>query len=195
MEDRPIFRSLTRAPRWMGMERVPGALWVLGAGMLILTGLMYAGAFVSSALVAAAAAGGIAGLRRLGDHDPVFFQVAVRRLRYRDIYPARVPRRAARRVKPRGADTRDRHAPRLKTRLEPRLEPRLAPLETAKPLAVRAGLSAAPARKIRRAPSRRLGRNLCRNLCRIVNRSLYRAPLTRRRGTSPPKGGSDAGLS
>ena len=101
MEDHVIFRSLTRAPRWMGMERIPGALWVLGSGMLILTGLMYAGAFGLTALVAALCAAGITGLRRLGDHDPVFFRVAFRRLRYRDIYPARVLCRDLARMPPR----------------------------------------------------------------------------------------------
>lgn len=85
----PIFRSLTRPVLWMGMERVPGALLVLGTGMLTLTGLMFAGDYVVTALVVAVAAAGMVGLKKLAERDPQACRVILRRLQRRDIYPAR----------------------------------------------------------------------------------------------------------
>ena len=90
MHPNPIYRSLTRAPLWMGMERVPGALLVLSTGTLALAGLMLAGNYIAAALILATGAASTVGFARLGEHDPIFFQTFLRRLKYDDIYPARV---------------------------------------------------------------------------------------------------------
>ncbi|WP_419739482.1 VirB3 family type IV secretion system protein [Ruegeria sp.] len=90
MHPNPIYRSLTRPILWMGMERVPGALLVLGTGTLALAGLMLAGNYIATALILGAGGASTVGFARLAEHDPAFFRTLARRLKYDDIYPARV---------------------------------------------------------------------------------------------------------
>ena len=87
---RPAFirKSLYRPVTWMGMERLPGALWIVVMGILSLMGLMYAKAYITTAVMVAFAGVGVSALRRLAEFDAAFFKVVFRRKDYQDIYPA-----------------------------------------------------------------------------------------------------------
>lgn len=83
-----IRRSLYRPVTWMGMERVPGALFVLCVAGLSLMGFMYAKAYITTAILVAVAGAGAVGLRKLAEYDPIFFKVMIQRKNYQDSYPA-----------------------------------------------------------------------------------------------------------
>ena len=83
-----IRRSLYRSVIWMGMERIPGALWVLCFGMLCLMGFMYAKAYIITACLVVVGAIGTIGLRKLAEYDADLFKVLNRRKSYQDNYPA-----------------------------------------------------------------------------------------------------------
>ena len=91
-----IKRSLYAPVIWMGMERVPGAIWILSCGVLILMGFMYAKAYVMTLALVCLGAVGMVGLRKLADYDPFFFPVIWRRKDYQDIYPAFVSQKERR---------------------------------------------------------------------------------------------------
>jgi len=93
-----ISRSLYRPVTWMGMERIPGALWILTFAILGLTGFMYAKAYISTAILVAIGAAGTVGLRKLSEYDPAFFKVLIQRKNYQDNYPAYTPRKGRRNV-------------------------------------------------------------------------------------------------
>lgn len=83
-----IRRSLYRPVIWMGMERIPGALYVVCVACLGLMGFMYAKANILTLVLIAFAAAGAIGLRKLAEYDPSFFKVINQRKNYQDNYPA-----------------------------------------------------------------------------------------------------------
>ena len=83
-----IRRSLYRPVTWMGMERIPGALFVLCFAGLGLMGFMYAKAYISTGFLVVCAAAGAVGLRKIAEYDPIFFKVINQRKNYQDSYPA-----------------------------------------------------------------------------------------------------------
>ena len=93
MHPNPLYPSLIRPPLWMGMERIPGALLVLGTVAMTLTSLMLAGNYIAAVLIVATGAGLTVGFAWIAERDPAFFRVLGRRLRYDDIHPARPHRK------------------------------------------------------------------------------------------------------
>jgi type IV secretory pathway TrbD component len=93
-----ISRSLYRPVTWMGMERIPGALWLLTFGILGLTGIIYAKAYISSLILVAICVAGTVCLRKLAEYDPAFFKVLIQRKNYQDSYPAYTRRKGRRNV-------------------------------------------------------------------------------------------------
>lgn len=72
----------------MGMERYPGAIWVLCIAILSLMGIMYAKAYVLTIVIVCIGGAGSMGLKRLAEYDPSFFKIMFQRLKYEDNYPA-----------------------------------------------------------------------------------------------------------
>ena len=88
MHPNPIFKSLWQPVLWMSMECMTGALWILLCAMFIVTGLMFAGDYFTTALIAMGAGGGTVWLATVAQWDPQASAVVLRRLRYNGIYPA-----------------------------------------------------------------------------------------------------------
>jgi type IV secretory pathway TrbD component len=88
MRPAPISKSLYRSVTWMGMERIPGALWIITTAILILMGFMYAKAYVTTLILVSLAGVGVSVLRRIGEYDAAFFKVIIQRKNYQDSYPS-----------------------------------------------------------------------------------------------------------
>ena len=95
MRPNPTFRSLWRPILWTGMERIPGALWILLILMLVVMGLMLAGDYIATVLIVAAGTVGTVYLRKIAEKDPQLFRVWFRRLPHKTAYPARRTRIAS----------------------------------------------------------------------------------------------------
>jgi hypothetical protein len=72
----------------MGMERVPGALWIIMTAILSLMGFMYAKAYFTTLILVSLAGVGVSVLRRIGEYDAAFFKVIIQRKNYQDSYPS-----------------------------------------------------------------------------------------------------------
>jgi len=88
MRPAPISKSLYRPVTWMGMERVPGALWIIMTAILSLMGFMYAKAYFTTLILVSLAGVGVSVLRRIGEYDAAFFKVIIQRKNYQDSYPS-----------------------------------------------------------------------------------------------------------
>ena len=88
MRPAPISKSLYRHVKWMGMERVPGALWIIMTAILSLMGFMYAKAYFTTLILVSLAGVGVSVLRRIGEYDAAFFKVIIQRKNYQDSYPS-----------------------------------------------------------------------------------------------------------
>ena len=88
MRPAPISKSLYRPVKWMGMERVPGALWIIMTAILSLMGFMYAKAYFTTLILVSLAGVGVSVLRRIGEYDAAFFKVIIQRKNYQDSYPS-----------------------------------------------------------------------------------------------------------
>ena len=89
MRPNPIFRALWRPVLWMGMERVPGAVWILIVMLFILMGLLFAGDYPATVLIVAGGVAGWVSLQKLAETDPQFFRVWFRQMPRNAVYPAR----------------------------------------------------------------------------------------------------------
>ena len=88
MRPAPISKSLYRPVTWMGMERVPGALWIIMTAILSLMGFMYAKAYFTTLILVSLEGVGVSVLRRIGEYDAAFFKVIIQRKNYQDSYPS-----------------------------------------------------------------------------------------------------------
>ena len=88
MRPAPISKSLYRPVTWMGMERIPGALWIIMTAILSLMGFMYAKAYFTTLILVSLAGVGVSVLRRIGEYDAAFFKVIIQRKNYQDSYPS-----------------------------------------------------------------------------------------------------------
>ena len=88
MRPAPISKSLYRPVTWMGMERIPGALWIIMTAILSFMGFMYAKAYITTIILVALAGVGVSVLRRIAEYDAAFFKVIIQRKNYQDSYPS-----------------------------------------------------------------------------------------------------------